>query len=250
MNFQKMYLVEEQPVSSTVADPLQPTLVTTSFEPTLQIKKTTENSRNALVESSNLPDDIRVKLFSQSLQRQMALKQAPQWSAPPTPPIPDPQTTSMPNPTLDVVQNLPKSMHVKAKNLVDWMDRYSGRLSWNHLGQLVLDGSSIPKSNIVHLLHFVLSPRPSKTKDPPLAVEALARMFTEINVPENLIGNKSFIKMMRETLVSPRKKVSPLVEGMTRKRWLEHRRSSKKLDHMWQRIHNKHGVIKSWTKLV
>lgn len=258
MNFEKLYLVKEKPTAAVQNNsPLQPVFVSTSFEPSNQVKQNTEYEMSQL-QNSEVAPDIRAKLYTQALQRRTDLKQAPVWTPPPTPLTSSSPAVSStektlvaPNPTLDIVQNLPNSMRPKAKHLLDWLERYSGRVSWNHLGNLILDGQTHSNTNIVHLLYHVLSPRPSKSREPPLEIQKFTRMLSQINVPENLIANKTAIKMMRE--VSPLKQHpvrSSLLHKSKKKRLSLGRETPRveKTNFILDRLHQQ-LTPKSWTAL-
>ena len=55
-----------------------------------------------------------------------------------------------------IIDSVPNTMQNRAKLLIQKLKDHSDVISWNDSGQLVLDGSTIPNSNIVDLVNDVM----------------------------------------------------------------------------------------------
>ena len=58
-----------------------------------------------------------------------------------------------------IINSVPKTMQNRAKLLIQKLKDHSDVISWNNNGQLVLEGSIIPNSNIVNLVNDVMRKR-------------------------------------------------------------------------------------------
>ena len=63
-------------------------------------------------------------------------------------------------------------------------------MSWNDNGQLVLEGSIVPNSNIVHLVNDVM--RKKKGLNPEHS-STFAKTLAKINVPEDYVRNPDHV---------------------------------------------------------
>ena len=55
-----------------------------------------------------------------------------------------------------IIDSVPKTMQNRAKVLIQKLKDHSDVISWNDNGQLVLEGSIVPNSNIVDLVNDVM----------------------------------------------------------------------------------------------
>ena len=55
-----------------------------------------------------------------------------------------------------IIESVPKTMQNRAKLLIQKLKGHSDVISWNDNGQLILDGSTIPNSNIVDLVNDLM----------------------------------------------------------------------------------------------
>ena len=90
--------------------------------------------------------------------------------------------------TKDVLESVPKSMTRRAKLLMRRLGR-STDVSWNERGELVLNATPVPGSNVADLVNDVLRKR--KTVRPPVGWQAFARQLKTMNVPQEVVGNPS-----------------------------------------------------------
>ena len=83
---------------------------------------------------------------------------------------------------------------VQSKLLIQKLKDHSDVISWNDHGQLVLDGSTIPNSNIVDLVNDVMQKR--KCFNPEHS-STFAKALAKINVPEDYVRNPDRIHSIR-----------------------------------------------------
>ena len=81
-----------------------------------------------------------------------------------------------------------------AKLLIQKLKDHSDVISWNDNGQLVLDGSTIPNSNIVDLVNDVMRKRKGFN---PEHSSTFAKALAKINVPEDYVRNPDRINSIR-----------------------------------------------------
>ena len=84
----------------------------------------------------------------------------------------------------------PSRFQRTAKSLLDHIKK-SGRLDWNERGQLVIDGLSVPDSNILDLVHSVTRPRKVTA---PVGAKEFISALGDINTPKELIPNVNALK--------------------------------------------------------
>ena len=85
-----------------------------------------------------------------------------------------------------IIDSVPKMMQNHAKLLIQKLKDHSDIISWNDNGQLVLEGSIIPNSNIVNLVNDIMHKRKSFN---PEHSNTFAKALTKINVPEDYLRN-------------------------------------------------------------
>ena len=85
-----------------------------------------------------------------------------------------------------IIDSVPKTMQNRAKLLIQKLKDHSDIISWNDNGQLVLEGSIIPNSNIVDLINDVMRKRKGFN---PEHLNTFTKALTKINVPEDCLRN-------------------------------------------------------------
>ena len=85
-------------------------------------------------------------------------------------------------------------MQNRAKLLIQKLKDDPDVISWNDNGQLVLDGSTTPNSNIVDLVNDVMRKRKGFN---PEHSSTFAKALTKINVPEDYVKNPDRIASIR-----------------------------------------------------
>ena len=89
-----------------------------------------------------------------------------------------------------IIDSVLKTMQNRAKLLIQKLKDHSDVISWNDDGQLVLEGSIVPNSNIVDLVNDVMRKRKGFNPEH-------SNAFTKINVPEDYLRNPDRIDSMR-----------------------------------------------------
>lgn len=167
-----------------------------------------------ILKRQDLDEYNKAKLYQQTLQKYLQVKGkllAPTPIPIETPLAPpmgqQPETTLDHTPTdlkADIIRSVPATQKSKAGRLVDFISR-SPSLGWNERGELMVHGHIIPGSHGVDLVKDLLRTTRS-TKDPPLGWNTLADTLRSMNVPEDLVGNKTrwnYIKQSTPTRSTP-----------------------------------------------
>ena len=93
-----------------------------------------------------------------------------------------------------IIDSVPKMMQNRAQLLIQKLKDHSDAISWNDNGQLALDGSTIPNSNIVDLVNDVMQKRKGFN---PEHSSTFAKALAKINVPEDYVRNPGGIDSIR-----------------------------------------------------
>ena len=93
-----------------------------------------------------------------------------------------------------IIDSVPKTMQNRVKLLIQKLKDHSDVSSWNDNGQLVLDGSTIPNSNIVDLVNDIMRKRKGFN---PEHSSTFAKALAKINVPEDCVRNPDRIDSIR-----------------------------------------------------
>ena len=93
-----------------------------------------------------------------------------------------------------IIDSVPKTMQNRAKLLIQKLKDHSDVISWNDNGQLVLEGSIVPNSNIVDLVNDVMRKRKGFN---PEDSNTFAKVLAKINVPEDYLRNPDRIDSIR-----------------------------------------------------
>ena len=124
---------------------------------------------NDWLEKDDMPEDTKAAMYAQQLQRVKQLKN--QVVRPEPSPVQmvthKEQTMTSESDTSEqlsatdkqIIHSVPKMMQNRAKLLIQKLKDHSDVISWKDNGQLVLDGSTIPNSNIVDLVNDVMQKR-------------------------------------------------------------------------------------------
>lgn len=87
----------------------------------------------------------------------------------------------------DVLETVPKPFLKKAHILMKRL-RNNANVQWNEKGEVILNGNHIRGSNLADLVNDVLRNR--KNMANPIGWEAFASHLQEMNIPQELVGNK------------------------------------------------------------
>ena len=94
----------------------------------------------------------------------------------------------------EIIDSVPKTMQNHAQLLIQKLKDHSDVISWNDNEQLVLEGSIVPKSNIVDLVNGVMRKRKGFN---PEHSNTFAKALAKINVPEDYVRNPDRIDSIR-----------------------------------------------------
>ena len=142
----------------------------------------------SILDRSDADESEKVRLYNQALLRYNDMTKA--RAAKPIPVVVEvkkeaaatmPTTALVVEPT-DIVGTLPKTLHMKGRQL---LSRLSA-VTWNERGELIHKGVAIRGSNAVDLVHDLLRNR--KTPDP-VGWQQFANQMRAANIPMELVGN-------------------------------------------------------------
>ena len=85
-----------------------------------------------------------------------------------------------------IIKNIPKAYRVRAKRLFGHLKDYTG-VSWNAKGEMVIDGKTLPGSNITVLVNDII--RKAKHEVDPVGRKSLVEQLSKTELPRGLIGN-------------------------------------------------------------
>ena len=156
---------------------------------------------NDWLAKDDVPEDIKATMYAQQLQRANQLKN--QVFRPGPSPV---QMVSHTEQTMtsisdtsqqlsaQIIDYVPKTMQNRAKLLIQKLKDHSDNISRNDNGQLVLEGSIVPNSNIVDLVNDVMRKRKGFN---PENSNTFAKALAKINVPEDYLRNPDRIDSIR-----------------------------------------------------
>ena len=162
---------------------------------------------NDWLEKDDVPEVTKTTIYAQQLQRVKQLKN--QVFRPESSPVEiitqtertmtsesDSATPSQQLNATDkqIIDSVPKTMQNRAKLLIQKLKDHSDIISWNDNGQLVLECSIVPNSNIVDLVNDVMRKRKGFN---PEHSSTFAKALAKINVPEDYVGNPDRIDSIR-----------------------------------------------------
>ena len=175
-----------------------------SLSPNLRKYYEARQEMNDWLGKDDVPEDTKATMYAQQLQRVDQLKN--KVFRPETSPVQmithTEQTMNSESDTSEqlsatdkqIIDSVPKTMQNRAKLLIKKLKDHSDAISWNNNGQLVLEGSIVPNSNIVDLVNDVMRKRKGFNQEHSnIFVKALAK----INVPEDYLRNPDRIDSIR-----------------------------------------------------
>ena len=86
-----------------------------------------------------------------------------------------------------IVRGIPKTMKSRAEALLAHLKKRGDVITWDDMGQVLLDGVLIPKSNISDLVSDAMRPRKHFN---PVGVREFYNVLNKINVPKDLVRNE------------------------------------------------------------
>ena len=149
-----------------------------------------------MLEKDEVPEDTKATMYAQQLQRVNQLKN--QVGRPEPSPV---QMITHTEQTMTSESDTSEQLSATDKQIIDSVPKtfqklkdHSDVISWNDNGQLVLDGSTIPNSNIVDLVNDVMRKRNGFN---PGHSSTFAKALAKINVPEDYVRNPDRIDSIR-----------------------------------------------------
>ena len=86
-----------------------------------------------------------------------------------------------------IVRGIPKSMKSRAEALLAHLKEREDVITWDDMGQVLVDGVLIPKSNITDLVSDAMRSRKNFN---PIGVREFYSVLNKINVPKDLVRNE------------------------------------------------------------
>ena len=176
-----------------------------SLSPNLRKYYEARQEMNDWLEKNDVPEDTKATMYAQQLQKRVnQLKN--QVFRPETSPVQmithTEQTMTSESDTPEqlsatdkqIIDSVPKTMQNRAKLLIKKLKDHSDAISWNDNGQLVLEGSIVPNSNIADLVNDVMRKRKGFN---PEHSNTFAKALAKINVPEDYLRNPDRIDSIR-----------------------------------------------------
>ena len=146
-----------------------------SLSPNLRNYSEARQEMNDWLEKDDVPEDTKATMYAQQLQRVNQLK----------------NQVFRPEPSpVQMITHTEQTMTSVIQKLKD----HSDVISWNDTGQLVLERSVVPNSNIVDLVNDVMRKRKGFN---PEHSNTFAKALAKINVPEDYLRNPDRIDSIR-----------------------------------------------------
>lgn len=104
------------------------------------------------------------------------------------------QSSSVPTPVPEqtiknkIIESVPANLQRKAKLMLQLLEHHP-KMSWNDQGELTYAGKRIAGSNVIDLVNDMLRAR--KNVSSPRGWETFAQGLSEVNAPQEAIGNKA-----------------------------------------------------------
>ena len=86
-----------------------------------------------------------------------------------------------------IVRGIPKTMKSRAEALLAHLKEREDVITWDDMGQVLVDGVLIPKSNISDLVSDAMRPRKNFN---PIGVREFYNVLNKLNVPKDLVRNE------------------------------------------------------------
>ena len=86
-----------------------------------------------------------------------------------------------------IVRGIPKNMKTRAQALLARLKEREDAITWDDRGQVILNGTLIPKSNISDLISDAMRFRKHFN---PVGVQKFYNVLNEINIPKDLVRNE------------------------------------------------------------
>ena len=182
--------------------------------PVTQTLKNLDSQMGDILESKQLGDEEKAKLYNQVLQRYLTYYDQ-RKGQPLHVKLTTPKTTETPKPAenaesteeaspdnslptaveQEVMKSVPKIYKAGARQLLDKIKKHQDVLHWNDKGELLYENKPILGSHVVDLVNDTLRHRKGFE---PVGWSVFARGLARMNVPENLVRNPQRQSAIRE----------------------------------------------------
>ena len=174
-----------------------------------------DNQMETILQDKTGPEDERAKDFSQILNRYLTMYDKTK-STPLQPALGQAIAENVENEARakqiviedggntkieqEIMDSVPISFKARAQNLLKKLKSHPNKIAWDDHSRLILNGTTVPGSNMVDLVNDVLRPRKNFT---PKGYEAFVQGLAEINAPEDFIRNEARRKLLLEYRDNP-----------------------------------------------
>ena len=110
-----------------------------------------------------------------------------------------------------IVRGIPKTMKSRAEALLAHLKERGDVITWDDMGQVLLDGVLIPKSNISDLVSDAMR---SRKHFNPVGVREFYNVLNKINVPKDLVRNE------KRWVEAEKKNVNEKTKELTIPEWI------------------------------
>ena len=110
-----------------------------------------------------------------------------------------------------IVRGIPKTMKSRAEALLAHLKERGDVITWDDMGQVLLDGVLIPKSNISDLVSDAMR---SRKHFNPVGVREFYNVLNKINVPKDLVRNE------KRWVEAEKKNVDEKTKELTISEWI------------------------------
>ena len=110
-----------------------------------------------------------------------------------------------------IVRGIPKTMKSRAEALLAHLKERGNVITWDDMGQVLVDGVLIPKSNISDLVSDAMR---SRKHFNPVGVREFYNVLNKINVPKDLVRNE------KRWVEAEKKNVNEKTKELTIPEWI------------------------------
>ncbi|KXJ07349.1 hypothetical protein AC249_AIPGENE14792 [Exaiptasia diaphana] len=188
----KMVLIPENSYLSSSVNPYQDI----QTAPTVKAMSKLEKELSSLLSRKDLPDDEKMKLYEQIMQKYLEFNKQRHEEVEVTAPSQSPDTNTRSDPQKErqqiveeeILDSIPRSSRSKAQRLLNRLKQNQNVLYFNTNGEMVYDGKPVSGTNIVDLIRDVMTDRKNFS---PSNRELFSRGLARVNIPLDWIGNKN-----------------------------------------------------------
>ena len=168
----------------------------------------------SILSDSTISDDQKIKMYSAALNRYLSSAKSieiPRFApvlgklfkmgetAVITPP-PNVEEKETEKTTEDrIVKNVPRTYQARAKKLIEHLKAYTD-VSWNAKVEMVVDGKTLPGSNISVLVNDVI--KKAKHEADPVGRKSLVEQLSKTELPRGVVGNAEISRELNQRNVN------------------------------------------------